>query len=98
VHHHCPGVPCLIVGTQVDLREDSQVRLQRLAYARSLLSKRMNDNELMTPYDALGIGKVGAAETAACDYRGWGATRQGARSSQVRRMFRADAKRAQECI
>jgi cell division control protein 42 len=22
VHHHCPGVPCLIVGTQVDLRND----------------------------------------------------------------------------
>jgi cell division control protein 42 len=28
VHHHCPGVPCLIVGTQIDLREDSQVRLR----------------------------------------------------------------------
>lgn len=26
VHHHCPGVPCLIVGTQVDLRDDPQVR------------------------------------------------------------------------
>ncbi|KAK9712700.1 Rho GTPase [Basidiobolus ranarum] len=25
VHHHCPGVPCLIVGTQADLREDSAV-------------------------------------------------------------------------
>jgi len=25
VHHHCPGVPCLIVGTQADLRDDSQV-------------------------------------------------------------------------
>ncbi|KAJ7806245.1 P-loop containing nucleoside triphosphate hydrolase protein [Mycena olivaceomarginata] len=25
VHHHCPGVPCLIVGTQIDLRDDSQV-------------------------------------------------------------------------
>lgn len=22
VHHHCPGVPCIIVGTQIDLRED----------------------------------------------------------------------------
>ncbi|KAK8124786.1 Cell division control protein 42-like protein [Apiospora kogelbergensis] len=22
VHHHCPGVPCLIVGTQTDLRDD----------------------------------------------------------------------------
>lgn len=31
VHHHCPGVPCLIVGTQIDMREDSLVleRLQR---------------------------------------------------------------------
>jgi cell division control protein 42 len=26
VHHHCPGVPCLIVGTQVDLREDNAVK------------------------------------------------------------------------
>lgn len=25
VHHHCPAIPCLIVGTQVDLRDDSQV-------------------------------------------------------------------------
>ncbi|KAF7305197.1 hypothetical protein MKEN_01234900 [Mycena kentingensis (nom. inval.)] len=30
VHHHCPGVPCLIVGTQVDLRDDSQV-IEKLA-------------------------------------------------------------------
>ncbi|KAI0047047.1 cell division control protein 42 [Auriscalpium vulgare] len=31
VHHHCPGVPRLIVGTQVDLRYDPQVmeKLQR---------------------------------------------------------------------
>jgi cell division control protein 42 len=26
VHHHCPGVPCLIVGTQVDLRDDPSVK------------------------------------------------------------------------
>src|ERR1700743_3349679 len=25
VQHHCPGVPCLIVGTQVDLRGDEAV-------------------------------------------------------------------------
>ncbi|KAF8327816.1 P-loop containing nucleoside triphosphate hydrolase protein [Cantharellus anzutake] len=25
VHHHYPGVPCLIVGTQVDLRDDPRV-------------------------------------------------------------------------
>lgn len=30
VHHHCPGVPCLIVGTQVDLRDDPAV-LDKLA-------------------------------------------------------------------
>ena len=30
VHHHCPGVPCLIVGTQVDLRDDSQI-IEKLA-------------------------------------------------------------------
>jgi cell division control protein 42 len=30
VHHHCPGVPCLIVGTQVDLRDDGQV-IEKLA-------------------------------------------------------------------
>ncbi|KAJ2115931.1 GTPase Cdc42 [Coemansia sp. RSA 922] len=30
VTHHCPGVPCIIVGTQVDLREDT-VTLEKLA-------------------------------------------------------------------
>lgn len=30
VHHHCPGVPCLIVGTQIDLRDDGQV-IEKLA-------------------------------------------------------------------
>ncbi|KAF3915279.1 hypothetical protein AA313_de0201083 [Arthrobotrys entomopaga] len=25
VRHHCPGIPCLIVGTQVDLRDDAGV-------------------------------------------------------------------------
>ncbi|POW09774.1 hypothetical protein PSTT_06550 [Puccinia striiformis] len=30
VHHHCPGVPCLIVGTQVDLRDDGAV-IEKLA-------------------------------------------------------------------
>ena len=30
VFHHCPGVPCLIVGTQIDLRDDSQV-IEKLA-------------------------------------------------------------------
>lgn len=26
VRHHCPGVPCLIVGTQTDLRDDQTIR------------------------------------------------------------------------
>ncbi|KAH8810183.1 P-loop containing nucleoside triphosphate hydrolase protein [Flagelloscypha sp. PMI_526] len=30
IHHHCPGVPFLIVGTQVDLRDDSSA-LEKLA-------------------------------------------------------------------
>lgn len=30
VHHHCPGVPCLIVGTQIDLRDDPAV-MEKLA-------------------------------------------------------------------
>lgn len=33
VHHHCPGVPCLIVGTQTDLREDKAV-VEKLAKQR----------------------------------------------------------------
>jgi len=33
VHHHCPGVPCLIVGTQIDLRDDPQV-IDKLARQR----------------------------------------------------------------
>ena len=30
VRHHCPGIPCLVVGMQVDLRDDPQTveRLQ----------------------------------------------------------------------
>jgi len=30
VHHHCPGVPCLIVGTQTDLRDDTTM-LEKLS-------------------------------------------------------------------
>jgi len=33
VRHHCPGVPCLIVGTQNDLREDPAT-LEKLAKNR----------------------------------------------------------------
>ncbi len=30
VRHHCPGVPCLIVGTQCDLRDDARA-IEKLA-------------------------------------------------------------------
>lgn len=30
VHHHCPGVPCIIVGTQIDLRDDPTL-MEKLA-------------------------------------------------------------------
>ncbi|CBX97435.1 hypothetical protein LEMA_P105660.1 [Plenodomus lingam JN3] len=45
VHHHCPGVPCLIVGTQVDLREDSAVK-DKLSKQRMAPVKR-EDGERM---------------------------------------------------
>lgn len=45
VHHHCPGVPCLIVGTQVDLRDDPSVReklsKQKMAPVRKEDGERM---------------------------------------------------------
>ncbi|KAL9137631.1 MAG: hypothetical protein Q9175_001150 [Cornicularia normoerica] len=45
VHHHCPGVPCLIVGTQTDLRDDAQVR-EKLAKQR-MQPVRKEDGERM---------------------------------------------------
>ncbi|KAI8909947.1 Rho GTPase [Geranomyces variabilis] len=33
VRHHCPGVPCIIVGTQVDLRDDPPT-IEKLAKNR----------------------------------------------------------------
>ncbi|KAJ3083773.1 Rho GTPase [Quaeritorhiza haematococci] len=33
VRHHCPGVPCLLVGTQVDLRDDP-ASIEKLARNR----------------------------------------------------------------
>ena len=45
VHHHCPGVPCLIVGTQTDLRDDAQVR-EKLA-KQKMQPVRKEDGERM---------------------------------------------------
>lgn len=45
VHHHCPGVPCLIVGTQVDLRDDPSVR-DKLA-KQKMSPVRREDGERM---------------------------------------------------
>ncbi|KAK3375281.1 cell division control protein [Podospora didyma] len=39
VHHHCPGVPCLIVGTQVDLRDDEQA-LAKLAKTKGRMIRK----------------------------------------------------------
>lgn len=45
VHHHCPGVPCLIVGTQTDLRDDPNVK-DKLAKQR-MAPVRKEDGEKM---------------------------------------------------
>ena len=45
VHHHCPGVPCLIVGTQTDLRDDASVR-EKLA-KQKMTPVRKEDGERM---------------------------------------------------
>lgn len=45
VHHHCPGVPCLIVGTQTDLRDDPSVK-EKLAKQR-MQPVRREDGEKM---------------------------------------------------
>ena len=39
VFHHCPGVPCLIVGTQIDLRDDSQVKEKLLRQKQQPISE-----------------------------------------------------------
>jgi small GTP-binding protein len=43
VHHHCPGVPCLIVGTQVDLRDDPQVKDKLMKQKMSPVTKEMGE-------------------------------------------------------
>jgi cell division control protein 42 len=45
VHHHCPGVPCLIVGTQTDLRDEAAVK-EKLA-KQKMTPVRKEDGERM---------------------------------------------------
>ena len=45
VHHHCLGVPCLLVGTQTDLRDDPSVR-EKLA-KQKMQPVRKEDGERM---------------------------------------------------
>jgi cell division control protein 42 len=45
VHHHCPGIPCLIVGTQTDLRDDPLVK-EKLA-KQKMQPVRKEDGERM---------------------------------------------------
>ncbi|KAK4561802.1 GTPase Cdc42 [Recurvomyces mirabilis] len=59
VHHHCPGVPCLIVGTQTDLRDDPQVR-DKLA-KQKMQPVRKEDGERM----AKDLGAVKYVECSA---------------------------------
>ncbi|KAM0454029.1 hypothetical protein ACHAO4_004777 [Trichoderma viride] len=59
VHHHCPGVPCLIVGTQVDLRDDPSVR-EKLA-KQKMAPVRREDGERM----AKDLGAVKYVECSA---------------------------------
>ncbi|KIO32633.1 hypothetical protein M407DRAFT_241329 [Tulasnella calospora MUT 4182] len=59
VRHHCPGVPCLLVGTQVDLREDSGVR-EKLAKSKQKPISR-EDGERM----ARAMGAVKYVECSA---------------------------------
>ena len=59
VHHHCPGVPCLIVGTQTDLRDDPQVR-DKLSKQR-MQPVRKEDGERM----AKDLGAVKYVECSA---------------------------------
>lgn len=59
VHHHCPGVPCLIVGTQTDLRDDPQVR-EKLS-KQKMQPVRKEDGERM----AKDLGAVKYVECSA---------------------------------
>lgn len=64
VHHHCPGVPCLIVGTQVDLRDDPTV-VDKLARQRLRPVTTENGDRL-----AKDLGAVKYVECSALTQKG----------------------------
>ena len=57
VHHHCPGVPFLIVGTQIDLRDDSKV-IEKLA--------RQNQNPITVEQGESLARELGAVKYVEC--------------------------------
>lgn len=64
VFHHCPGVPCLIVGTQIDLREDETVR------AKLQRQKQLPITEELGRQLAKELGAVKYVECSALTQRG----------------------------
>jgi cell division control protein 42 len=56
VHHHCPGVPCLIVGTQTDLRDDQSV-IKRLQKQNMWPVKKEHGIQLVDELKGLGAVK-----------------------------------------
>ncbi|CCJ28143.1 unnamed protein product [Pneumocystis jirovecii] len=57
VRHHCPGTPCLIVGTQIDLRDDPVV-LEKL--------KRQNHSPITTEQGERVSRELGVAKYVEC--------------------------------
>ncbi|KAG5519115.1 hypothetical protein PMAC_002203 [Pneumocystis sp. 'macacae'] len=57
VRHHCPGTPCLIVGTQIDLRDDP-ITIEKL--------KRQNYCPITTEQGERVSRELGAAKYVEC--------------------------------
>lgn len=55
VHHHCPGVPCIIVGTQIDLREDPTL-MDKLARQKQKPVEYMQGDKLARELGAVKYG------------------------------------------
>jgi len=64
VRHHCPGVPCLVVGTQVDLRDDAAV-IERLGRQKQMPVESEKGNRL-----ARELGAVKYVECSALTQKG----------------------------